>query len=206
MRRKLYALVAGALGVTLLASPAQVFAQDEDDAPASNVTVNNPPAQQQPATVVVQPAPAEEKTVVVAPTPQQTAMESEETTVANTSVIATGAVTFGLSYGIAAFAASQSDRDSDRRMYVPLLGPWLAIADRDPCPVEQQSCDDETTDKVLMAVDGVFQAAGVVAVVYGVMTPRTVTTRTRTASTESHVVPMSMGRAGSPGIGWVGTF
>lgn len=198
MRRHLYAVVAGALGMTMLAGPA--LAQD---APNTN-TVTVTPAPAQPAQpVVVQPtaAPAEDKVVVV-PSPQQAAQGQETTTVTNSSVITTGVVTFGIAYGVAAIAASSSDRDSDKRMYVPLLGPWLAMADRSDCNVADSNCDNETTDKVLMAIDGVFQAAGVLTAVYGVMSPVTVTHSTTTAK----VVPMHMGEGHSAGFGLAGTF
>ena len=98
MRRHLYAVVAGALGMTMLAGPA--LAQD---APNTN-TVTVTPAPAQPAQpVVVQPtaAPAEDKVVVV-PSPQQAAQGQETTTVTNSSVITTGVVTFGIAYGVAA--------------------------------------------------------------------------------------------------------
>jgi hypothetical protein len=191
--------------VSLLAAPALVHAQES----AAPVTVN-PPTQQtppatQPTVIVAQTPPSEEKVVIVS-SPQEAASESTTTTEMRTGVIATGAITFGVSYGAAAFAASQSDRSSDKRLYVPLLGPWLAFADRGDCPVAQQSCDSETTDKVLMAVDGVFQAAGVLTAVWGVLSPRTITQHSSTASRDVHLVPLSMGRGSSPGIGLFGTF
>jgi hypothetical protein len=187
--------------MTMLAGSA--FAQE---APNTNtVTVTPAPAQPAQQPVVVQPAqaPAEDRVVVV-PTPQQAANGSETTTVTNASVITTGVVTFGISYGIAAIAASQSNRDSDKRMYVPLLGPWLAMADRGDCNVADSNCDNETTDKVLMAIDGVFQAAGVITAVYGVLSPVSVTHTTNTAS--AHVIPVSMGQGHSAGLGLTGTF
>jgi hypothetical protein len=189
----------------MLAGPA--FAQDQ---PAANVTVNPPPAQQpapQPNTVVVQPTSEPvEHNVVVVPTPQQAAENNETTTVTNSNVIVTGVLTFGVSYGIAAIAAAQSDRSSDKRMYVPLLGPWLAMSDRGDCPVEESKCDNETTDKILMAVDGVFQAVGVVTAVYGVLSPVTVTHSTTTAKSGVHVVPVSRGDGHSAGLGIAGSF
>jgi hypothetical protein len=146
MRRELFALAASALGVTLLASPGLVSAQETPN--NNTITVNPqpaspPPQEQQPAaqgTVVVEPTPEPARTNVVVASPREAATESEETTtVPNSSMIVTGALTFGISYGVGAFAGAESDRASDRRLYVPLLGPWLALADRDPCPVEQQS-------------------------------------------------------------------
>jgi hypothetical protein len=207
MRRQLFSLVAGVLGVTMMAAPA--FAQDQ---PNTNVTVNPPPAQQpapaQPSTVIVQQPTSEpvESPVVVVPTPQQAAQQNETTTVTNSNVIVTGVMTFGVAYGIAAIAAASSDRSSDKRMYVPLLGPWLAMSDRGDCPVEQSSCDNETTDKILMAVDGVFQAVGVATAVYGVLSPVTVTHTTTSAKNHVHVVPVSRNDGHSAGLGIAGSF
>lgn len=206
MRRELYALAVGALGVTLLLDPARAAAQE----PSTTDDTTQPTPQPAPApqTVVVEPAPApapEPARVVVVPSPRQVATETETTTEVNSPVITTGVITFGLSYGAAAFAGASSDRSSDKRLYVPLLGPWLAIADRGDCPVDQAKCDSQTTDKVLMAIDGVFQAAGAITVVYGILSPRTVTHRT-TASRDVHVVPLSMGQGSSAGLGVTGSF
>ena len=191
----------------MLAGPA--LAQDAPTTNTVTVTPAPAPAPQpapQPNTVVVQPTSEPVERTVIVPTPQEAAQNNETTTVTNSNVIVTGVMTFGVAYGIAAIAAASSDRSSDKRMYVPVLGPWLAMADRGDCPVEEASCDNETTDKILMAVDGVFQAVGVATAVYGVLSPVTVTHTTTTAKAGVHVVPVSRNDGHSAGLGIAGTF
>lgn len=125
------------------------------------------------------------------------------TTTINTPVIATGVVTFGLSYGLAVAAASMSDNEADQRLYVPLLGPWLDLAqrqDEQECPISNQECDGTTTTKILIGADGVFQAVGLATVIYGIMNPRTVV-----HDDDVTVVPVAM-QNGGRGLAVKGTW
>ena len=96
---------------------------------------------------------------------------------------------------------------ADRRLAVPIIGPWLDIADRGGCPVSAQSCDNETTNKILLVGDGVLQAVGTIAFVTGFLTPgrepAAVAAKNKPAV---HFTPMQMGRGSSLGAGLVGTF
>lgn len=141
-------------------------------------------------------------TVVVNPEPTEAPVNvsaAVETTSPNTPTITTGVLTFGVSYGAALIAASVSDTAEDRRMFVPLLGPWLDLADRPTCPVAETECDRTTTTKILIGADGVFQAIGVVVAVYGLLTP------IHHTSGVVEVVPVTMG-SGGHGLGVRGTF
>jgi hypothetical protein len=113
-----------------------------------------------------------------------------------------GALVFGASYGASVIVAGNSDHQGDDRLYVPVLGPWLDLGDRGSCPIEQPSCDSETTNKVLLVADGVIQAGGVLAMVDGLLFPvhrhRTVIAARRDAK-KVHVTPVSLGR-GAPGM------
>ncbi len=145
--------------------------------------------------------------VVVNPTQpaQQTTMVDTEARSPSAGLITTGLVVFGVTYGASVIAASSSDLAADRRLYVPVLGPWLNLGDRPACGIENQSCDRETTKKVLLVADGIFQAAGVVAVLSGILTShRDRATTTRTTSS-LHVVPTSLAQ-GSPGVVAFGRF
>ncbi|HUH04827.1 MAG TPA: hypothetical protein VML75_22675 [Kofleriaceae bacterium] len=142
---------------------------------------------------------AQQQTVIIPPDDDSSRVSST-----NTTPILTGALTFGLSYGAAVMVAATTDSSANDRLYVPLIGPWLAIADRPECPVDEQSCDSETTKKVLLGVDGVFQAVGAITLVYGLLTPRSYT-RTTVAGQQVEVVPVAM-QGGGNGFGLTGSF
>ncbi len=153
----------------------------------------------QQTTVVAQPPSA---TVTAAPAPETT----ETYTGPSRSLIATGLVTFGLAYIPAVIVASESSQSADHHMYVPVVGPWLNLANRPSCGPESIACDTETTNKVLIGVDGVFQGIGAITTVVGFLTPeheREVVTTTSKPSL--HFSPAKMG-AGGYGVAAFGDF
>jgi len=151
------------------------------------------------AATVLGSRPAHADDTVVVPANNVTA--TTETTEANTPAIATGAVTFGLFYGAAAVAAEMSDSDSpDRRLFVPVVGPWLDLSDQPTCPVGEQQCDRTTTRKILIGADGAMQAIGLAVAVYGIFTPIHRTTG------GVDVVPVAMGQHGGHGLALSGHF
>jgi hypothetical protein len=89
----------------------------------------------------------------------------------NRYMIGSGLVVFGLSYIPAVIVAAQSSQTEDHHLYVPVVGPWLDIANRPACGPGSVGCDTETTAKVLIAVDGVFQGVGALTTVLGFLTP-----------------------------------
>jgi hypothetical protein len=118
---------------------------------------------------------------------------------ADSTMVASGVVTFGVFYGAAVVAASISDNPADDALYVPLIGPWIDLADRGDC---QLLCEDETRDKILIALDGVMQTVGAAIVVYGILTP----TRGHVYSSgDVRIVPVSFGKR-SAGLGITGWF
>jgi hypothetical protein len=66
--------------------------------------------------------------------------------------------TYGLSFGV---AASSLDEDL-RGLYIPLVGPWIALGANHPCGAD---CGSDTRDDVLLVLDGAVQAAAVTAMV-----------------------------------------
>jgi len=157
-----------------------------------------PPPEPQPTTVAIVPG-----------TPSQTEYE-EVSDSYNAGMFAAGAVVFGATYGASVIVAASSDRDNDRgnrRLFVPLVGPWLALSDRGDCDITQSRCDSETTAKVLLVADGIFQAAGVIGMIDGLLQPtshRRVVTTTRTAKvdTKLHITPT----VSNPGVVVFGHF
>jgi hypothetical protein len=164
--------------------------------PTSTTTVVTPapapaPQQQQPV-VIVNPEPQAPRTTVVQTPSEGTEVYDQW----NAPVFATGALVFAGSYGASVVVAGSSDHPGADRLYVPVVGPWLALNDWGDCPIEEPRCDRNTTDKVLLVADGVFQAAGVVTMLSGLLSPSHHTVYTRTAqNTKTRVTPTHNGFA-----------
>jgi len=159
------------------------------------------PSFAQGTTVVEQPAPAP----AYAPVPERTTGYSGP----NRALIGTGLVTFAASYIPAVIVAGESPQPADHHLYVPIAGPWLDLANRPGCGVASVSCDTETTNKVLLAVDGVFQGIGVLTTIAGFLSPEhdeeTVATSAKADKPTIHVSPAEMG-AGGAGLAAFGTW
>src|SRR5437762_7558826 len=104
------------------------------------------PAQQEVPAPPPAPAPQPSPTVYVNPPPRATVItqdpSSEEVYDAwNAPVFASGTVVFIGSYGASVIAAAASTQDQldrgNRRLYVPIAGPWLALNDRGQCPIAE---------------------------------------------------------------------
>lgn len=110
----------------------------------------------------------------------------------NRTMLHSGVWTLGLSYVPALVVATESSRHGDKDLYIPVAGPWMDLAARNPCP-SSASCSNETTNKVLLVVDGVFQGIGALDIVGAFLFPetRTVTTRAQRA-TEMHVAGLTL--------------
>ena len=167
---------------------------EQTPAPQPTTTVVTPPAQPQPQqpVVVVNPQPqAPPPTVVNTQNPEGTEVSDSY----NAGVFATGALVFAGSYGASAIAAATSNHQGADRLYVPVVGPWLALNDWGSCPIGQAQCDSNTTDKVLLVADGVFQAAGLVTAITGLLVPTHHTVYTRMATNKIKVTPTHNGFA-----------
>lgn len=106
----------------------------------------------------------------------------------NSDLITGGALMFGLSYGTSVMLGAASDRHSDQWLFVPVAGPWLDLATRRSC--HGPNCGiGEAANKVLLAGDGILQAAGTLQILGGFLFPETRIV-TRTASRpQVHVAP-----------------
>lgn len=113
---------------------------------------------------------AAEETVVVAPS------DGPVTTGPNRALLSSGIWTLGLSYVPAVIVGLESDLDADRKLLIPVAGPWLDYAERD-CP----NCKHETMNKVLLVTDGVLQGIGALQILGSLLF---VETRPGTASND----------------------
>jgi hypothetical protein len=110
-----------------------------------------------------------------------------------------GALALGIPYlysgliasaGADASSSGQSNKVAD--LYIPVLGPFLEMANT-----------DSATLKYMLFLDGAAQAIGAALLVYGVYVPRPVLVRNDLAMVT--VTPMVMGHGGN-GVGLVGRF
>jgi hypothetical protein len=210
--RTLGLVLGAAIVPTIAMADAPIDPYDPQPTPAPSTTTTTTvvtPAPQPQTTTVVTPAPAPQPqtppVVFVNPDPPTrtiVASEPESTEVYsawNAPLFATGAFVFAGSYGASAIVAASSDHPGADRLYVPVAGPWLALNDWGDCPIERQECDSNTTDKVLLVASGVFQGAGVIGMVSGLLSPThtTVYSTSRVAKrdTKATVTPTANGLA-----------
>jgi hypothetical protein len=120
-----------------------------------------------------------------------------------------GALTLGLTYGAGVVVAASSSLPADHNMFVPIAGPWMALANRGGCGGPTgPSCDASTTYKVLIVADGIGQALGAFMIIDAFLNPETRTVYRSTTAADKpsvRVAPASMG-AGGYGMMAVGSF
>jgi hypothetical protein len=90
----------------------------------------------------------------------------------NTPLLVTGVVLLGASYGASALGAASSESETDDKLYYPVVGPWMALNDRD-CSVDP--CSRKTLDTTLLVGSGVVQGLGALSMVMSLFIPRTTT-------------------------------
>jgi hypothetical protein len=132
---------------------------------------------------------------------------TDEAYMPNRIMLVSGLVLWGVPYSAGVVVAAQSSNQADQHLYVPIVGPWIDLGQRGGCPVSNNSCNTETTDKVLLVGDGIFQALGTLQVVWAFLRPehREVVTVSATRYTPKIAfTPASL--AGGYGISAFGEF
>jgi hypothetical protein len=138
-----------------------------------------------------------------------TITDETSTTGPNRALLRSGVWTLGAAYAPALIVAVESNRTADKRLYIPVAGPWLDLSSRGKCAATEK-CDHETTNKVLLAVDGVFQGIGALNIIGSFLFPET---RSVTVASNGHkgasgfsirVVPTRV--EGAYGVAAVGKF
>jgi hypothetical protein len=166
------------------------------------------------ACIVGTQAASAQQTNIVSPPATARVVEKPETyTGPNRALISTGLVTFALAYVPAVIVAGTSSQPADNHLYIPVAGPWLNLANRPACgmvPTEAAGvpgipCDMETTNKVLLGVDGVFQGIGALTTLVGLLSPEHEEETVTTGKPTVHITPARMGKGGY-GIAAFGNF
>lgn len=187
----------GLLVPTIASAQAPLNPDDPTDPNAPVPTPVEPTPAADPPVVIVNPPPAPPVTYTAEP------QYETYTDTWNAPLFTSGALIFLGSYGASVVVAATSEDDTiDRgndRLYVPVLGPWLALNDRPDCAVEQEACDMETTKKVLLVADGVLQAGGVITMIAGLLSPteHRVINRKQMVTRKIQVSPSA---GGNPGV------
>jgi hypothetical protein len=133
---------------------------------------------------------AQETSAAASVTTQET---TSQATGPSLAMVGSGVAIFGLSYVPAVVVGATSGLGADRTLFVPLAGPWIDLTQRPGC-TPATSCNAENTDKVLLVVDGVFQAIGALTIVGGFL--RTAHETKTVRSTSLRILPAQMGNAG----------
>lgn len=207
--------VAMATSVVALLCASTSFAQEttQPDPPSPKLQQAQP--RQQPVqSVTVQPTPAQPpasttKTTAARYVPPGGERVHERTVEhwPNPSLLSTGTGLFIFGYGPSVAAAVVSPRDADRRLFIPVAGPWMDLNNRG-CNARTPCGRHEDLARGLIVTSGVVQGAGVLLALGSLMIPETTTVRERTMTKqvkpEVRIIPLSF--AAGAGLGAVGRF
>lgn len=117
----------------------------------------------------------------------------------NRPLLFTGGLLFAGSYATtAALTAANTDGGGDKNMYIPVIGPWLHLAD--------SKTNEGTSDTLLVAGSGVLQGVGLGMTILSLFVPEKIPAATiQAGNVKMNVTPASFGRS-SAGLGAVGEF
>jgi hypothetical protein len=196
------------------------FADDEPEITSTTTTttetppvpaqqpVTQPVYVQQPAPVIVQ-QPASTTTTTAAPYYPPGSDTSERTVEhrPNRTLLSTGVGIFVVSYGASAVAGAISDRESDKNLFIPVVGPWMDLGDRS-CSTADPCGNREDINKAMIITSGVVQGAGVLMALGSLIIPETttVTEKRTTAKNEPSVAVTPVSFGAGAGVGAVGRF
>jgi len=181
-----------------------------EEVPSTTTTqsTTTQPTYVQPAPVIVQ-QPASTTTTTAAPY-YPAGSDTTERTVEhrpNRTLLSTGVGIFVISYGASAVAGAISDRDSDKNLFIPVVGPWLDLGQRE-CTTAEPCGNREDINKAMIITSGVVQGAGVLMALGSLIIPETtsVTERRTTAKTKPSVAVSPVSFGAGAGVGAVGRF
>ena len=118
----------------------------------------------------------------------------------NKALLITGASLFVSTYVTTAALAGANGGIGDKDLYIPVVGPWINIADRVPSTRE-----NNTRDTLLIAGSGVLQGVGAIMAVTSFFVPEKIpAARIQAGNVKMEVSPQA--GAGMGGLGAIGTF
>lgn len=117
----------------------------------------------------------------------------------NKAILVTGGALLVGTYAVTAALAATNGPVADKDLYIPVIGPWINIAERG------DSRSNQTRDIVLVAGSGILQGIGALMAVSSFLIPEKVAAaRIQAGPVELHIAPTAGPGAG--GLGAVGTF
>jgi len=122
-------------------------------------------------------------------------------TIPNKPLLITGGLLLVGTYATTAAFVGANGPIGDKDLYIPVVGPWINLADRQ-CFGD---CPNETRDTVLIAGSGVLQGVGALLALGSFFIPESVPAARITAGPVKMNITPSAGM-GSGGVGAVGTF
>jgi hypothetical protein len=175
-------------------------------------------ADDEPSSDTETPAPAEATTPAAAASTASTASSGHAETPLRkhaqmgAALTLTGVLTLGLSYGPAVYVAQESKLATDRKLQVPVAGPWLDLAARPQC-YSGGNCGNEGGYTALLMFDGFFQALAAIEIVAGLVemaqedyaAPKKATAPPKAEAASMRVSPATLG-VGGYGLAAVGRF
>lgn len=148
-------------------------------------------------------------TVVTAePAPRPVVAEQTHNSPPNVPLLTGGIIALGGAYIPSVIVAAANNNPYDNHLYIPVVGPWIDLADRPGCGgAFQTSCGTETGFKALLVIDGAFQGLGALATVLGLVVPehRSTVVAAKADKPTVHVLPARVTRDGY-GVTAFGTF
>jgi hypothetical protein len=84
-------------------------------------------------------------------------------------IMSAGALLFAVGYVPAVAVGAGSGLAVDKRLYIPVAGPFLDLAQRKECVVGNLNCNFEIVNKFLLATDGIIQSFGILTALAGLI-------------------------------------
>jgi len=148
------------------------------------------------------------ETAAAQPVAQSTLTQEIKYARPNSALLGRGLFAFFGSYLPSVIVAVVNDNSYDNHLYIPVVGPWLDLADRPGCGgAGETGCPTERGYRALLIIVGSFQGLGALASVASFVVPERQITLAPAKSGRPtvHVVPAQVGRAGY-GLAAFGTF
>jgi hypothetical protein len=125
----------------------------------------------------------------------------------NRTLLSTGGGIFLLSYGASVIAGAASNREADRKLFIPVVGPWLDLGDRG-CTFDHPCGTNEDVAKAMVLASGIIQGAGVLLALSSLFVPEwtEVTERVHTAVLKPEVKVLPVSFTAGAGVGAIGRF